>query len=69
TAGGSQPGGAFSGMIGTEGAMGGVNGLNGAISRLEVVLNRPFVFEVRTDTNTVFAEFERRVGVQMRRGG
>ncbi|WP_426101269.1 phage tail tape measure protein [Pseudomonas sp. PSPC3-3] len=69
TAGGSQPGGAFSGMIGTEGAMGGVNGLNGAISRLEGVLNRPFVFEVRTDTNTVFAEFERRVGVQMRRGG
>ena len=49
-------------------AMGGVGGLNNAISRLEGVLNRPFIFEVRTDTNTVFAEFERRVDMQMRRG-
>jgi len=56
-------------MIGNEGAAGGVNGLNSAISRLEGALNRPFVFEVRTDTNTVFAEFERRVGMQVRRGG
>ena len=67
--GGSQPNGGLNGMIGNEGAAGGVNGLNSAISRLEGVLNRPFVFEVRTDTNTVFAEFERRVGMQVRRGG
>ncbi|MGY3322221.1 phage tail tape measure protein [Pseudomonas sp. TE3911] len=67
--GGSQPNGSLNGMIGNEGAAGGVNGLNSAISRLEGVLNRPFVFEVRTDTNTVFAEFERRVGMQVRRGG
>ncbi|QLG92297.1 phage tail tape measure protein [Pseudomonas yamanorum] len=66
---GGQSSGGLNGMIGTEGAGGGVNGLNSAISRLEGVLNRPFVFEVRTDTNTVLAEFERRVGVQMRRGG
>lgn len=64
-----QPNGGLNGMIGTEGAAGGVNGLNSAISRLEGVLNRPFVFEVRTDTNTVVAEFERRVGMQVRRGG
>lgn len=50
------------------GAMGGLGGLNSAISRLEGALNRPFIFEVRTDTNTVFAEFERRVDMQMRRG-
>lgn len=47
---------------------GGLGGLNSAISRLEGVLNRPFVFEVRTDSNTVLAEMERRVGVQMLRG-
>lgn len=44
------------------------NVLRQQISQLEQLVGRPLVIDVRSDSDSVFAEVERRVGIQARRG-
>ncbi|QLG90937.1 phage tail tape measure protein [Pseudomonas yamanorum] len=62
----------FPGIAG-NGSAPGANGANPAAQaaeeRLRSLLAQPLVIEVRTDTNMIQAEVERRTNIQMRRGG